>query len=280
MSYRVHEQGQEYTTEYRAYITKDEKVVSPMHDIPISLNKESRTVYYVNEIPRYSNAKKEINKEEKYNPIKQDIKKGKVRFVHNLFPVKGYLWNYGAIPQTWESTAAQDTRTGCLGDNDPIDGIEIGSRVINTGEVLKVKVLGGIALIDDGECDWKILLIREGDELYDKLNDLQDIEEQMPGLLSETREWFRNYKVAAGGEKNHFALNERYITAEEAFSVVEETHEHWKSLIQETKHSGISLVNTSLTGTPGHSEETQIPAGPPHAPNEVPLEAQEFFFIK
>lgn len=33
------------------------------------------------------------------NPIKQDIKKGKLRYVRNCFPHKGYLWNYGAFPQ-------------------------------------------------------------------------------------------------------------------------------------------------------------------------------------
>jgi inorganic pyrophosphatase len=33
------------------------------------------------------------------NPIKQDIKKGKLRFVKNVFPHKGYIWNYGALPQ-------------------------------------------------------------------------------------------------------------------------------------------------------------------------------------
>lgn len=33
------------------------------------------------------------------NPIKQDVKKGKLRYVANLFPYKGYIWNYGAIPQ-------------------------------------------------------------------------------------------------------------------------------------------------------------------------------------
>ena len=33
------------------------------------------------------------------NPLKQDIKKGNLRFVSNVFPHKGYIWNYGAIPQ-------------------------------------------------------------------------------------------------------------------------------------------------------------------------------------
>jgi inorganic pyrophosphatase len=41
----------------------------------------------------------QISKEEFLNPIKQDIKKGKLRFVRNCFPHKGYLWNYGAFPR-------------------------------------------------------------------------------------------------------------------------------------------------------------------------------------
>ena len=41
----------------------------------------------------------QISKEELLNPIKQDVKKGKLRFVRNCFPHKGYLWNYGAFPQ-------------------------------------------------------------------------------------------------------------------------------------------------------------------------------------
>lgn len=43
--------------------------------------------------------REQISKEEALNPIKQDVKKGKLRFVRNCFPHKGYLWNYGAFPQ-------------------------------------------------------------------------------------------------------------------------------------------------------------------------------------
>lgn len=41
----------------------------------------------------------QISKEDTLNPILQDTKKGKLRFVRNCFPHKGYLWNYGAFPQ-------------------------------------------------------------------------------------------------------------------------------------------------------------------------------------
>ena len=42
---------------------------------------------------------KQISTKEALNPIKQDCKKGKLRFVHNCFPYHGYIWNYGALPQ-------------------------------------------------------------------------------------------------------------------------------------------------------------------------------------
>lgn len=40
-----------------------------------------------------------ITKDEFLNPIRQDIKKDKLRYVPNIFPHKGYPWNYGALPQ-------------------------------------------------------------------------------------------------------------------------------------------------------------------------------------
>ena len=86
------------------------------------------------------------------NPIKQDIKKKKLRFVNNCFPYHGYIWNYGAFPQTWEDPSHVDQNTGAKGDNDPIDVCEIGYRVAKRGEIRQVKILGTVALIDEGRC--------------------------------------------------------------------------------------------------------------------------------
>ena len=88
---------------------------------------------------------------EKLNPVKQDIKKEKLRFVANCFPHHGYIWNYGALPQTWEDPKHTDKDTGCKGDNDPLDVCEIGYRVAKRGDVRQVKILGTLALIDEGE---------------------------------------------------------------------------------------------------------------------------------
>lgn len=145
--------------------------ISPLHDIPLYADPAKKIVNMVVEVPRWTNAKMEVNHNNKetnerqvkeitffhqitmkeiLNPIKQDIKKGKPRFVANCFPHHGYIWNYGALPQTWENPEHLSEGTGCKGDNDPIDALEIGYRVAKRGEVLQVKVLGTVALIDEG----------------------------------------------------------------------------------------------------------------------------------
>lgn len=73
-----------------------------MHDVPLHANDEKTEFNMVVEIPRWTNAKIEINKSEKMNPLKQDVKSGKVRFVHNVYPYHGYIWNYGAFPKVSE----------------------------------------------------------------------------------------------------------------------------------------------------------------------------------
>ncbi|CAJ0927080.1 unnamed protein product [Ranitomeya imitator] len=170
---------------------EDGKFISPFHDIPLrprteedhdvpakksKSNCDKNIFNMVVEVPRWTNAKMEIATKESLNPIKQDIKKGKLRYVSNVFPHKGYIWNYGAMPQTWEDPSHRDQDTKCCGDNDPIDVCEIGSkgcqvtRVCSRGEVIQVKPLGVLALIDEGEMDWKIIAINTEDPEADKFN--------------------------------------------------------------------------------------------------------------
>ena len=47
------------------------------------------------------------------------------------------------------------------GDNDPLDVVEIGTTQLTPGAVVKVKVLGVFAMIDDGETDWKVRTTNE-----------------------------------------------------------------------------------------------------------------------
>lgn len=57
-------------------------------------------------------------------------------------------------PKTWEDPSHVDPNTHAKGDNDPLDVCEIGSAVGKRGEIKRVKVLGTIALIDEGK--WEL----------------------------------------------------------------------------------------------------------------------------
>lgn len=108
-----------------------------------------------------------------------DIKKGKLRDYHG--PI---FWNYGCLPQTWEDPNVLNPDVNCKGDNDPVDVVEIGSKTLPTGTVTKVKVLGILAMIDDGELDWKVIAIDAADPLASSLNDIVDVEKNLPGVVS------------------------------------------------------------------------------------------------
>jgi hypothetical protein len=134
IKYEAVEKGQLYTPNYRVFIKKmdDGKFISPWHDIPLYADEKSNVFNMVVEIPRWSQAKMEMSTKEQMSPIRQDIVKGtegEVRFVRNIYPFKGYIWNYGALPQTWEDPQKENKHTKAIGDNDPIDVVEIGSTV-------------------------------------------------------------------------------------------------------------------------------------------------------
>lgn len=150
--YTLFEVGTPNTTNYRAYLGKckhnekcasssstcgrltfqlaffltlvgEQGLVSPFHDVPLVANRGAHEFNMVVEIPRWSNAKFEICKEERLNPLKQDVKKGKLRFVQNVHPYHGYIWNYGALPQVspliTASFSSVQPPVGILSDCEP-----------------------------------------------------------------------------------------------------------------------------------------------------------------
>ena len=144
-------------------------------------------------------------------------------------------FNYGALPQTWEDPDKEHHDAKAKGDNDPLDVCEIGLRIMGVGEVAPVKILGTLCLIDEGECDWKLIAISVTDPWAPLLNDVDDVEKLLPGTISAIREWFRTYKIPDGKPENKFGLEERCMNATYAMSVVDETHEAWKTLVRGEK---------------------------------------------
>lgn len=243
--------GAKFTKEYKNYAIANKKVVSYFHDIPLGLDVDLKTANIVVEVPRWSNAKFEICTNSPGNPIVQDVKKGKVRFVGNLFPYHGYILNYGAFPQTWEDPTEKHPELDLFGDGDPLDVCEIGSEVLSTGTVKQVKILGSLALVDDGELDWKVIVVSTQDPLAHELFDIHDVFVRCPGLLESIREWFRDYKLPDGKPQNKFALNGVYRNQEATMETIVECHEAWKRLVEgRSSAEGFSIANLSVEGTP------------------------------
>lgn len=47
---------------------------------------------------------------------------------------------------------------------------EIGQEIAHVGQVKQVKILGVMALLDEGETDWKLIAIDIRDPMAEKLN--------------------------------------------------------------------------------------------------------------
>lgn len=228
-------EGKLGTPDFRLHFRNSfDKAISPWHDIRLQ-TAEYGVLNAVIEIPKMTTAKMEVSTKEEHNPIAQDIKKGAVRNYHG--PI---FWNYGLLPQTWENPNVEDPVTGCRGDNDPLDVVEIGSAVLPMGAVVAVKPLGVLALIDDGELDWKVIAISTADPLADELHDLEHLQAKRPEVISGIREWFRWYKTPDGKPLNSFGYEGQALPRAKANEVISVAFDHWRELrFGKAKHDGL-----------------------------------------
>ena len=229
----LEESGEFGTTDFSMTFKEGGKVVSPWHDMPLEL--DGGLYNMLTEIPKMTFKKMEVDTKAPGNPIKQDEKKGKARLYHG--PI---FWNYGFLPQTWEDPNVKGSEHvgGAFGDNDPLDVVEIGARALAMGSVTPVKVLGCLSMLDDGELDWKVIVIAQGDVHFDDINDIDDIDKCYPGTVSGIREWFRWYKTPDGKPVNAFGHGERALSAAEAKAVIAETHDHYRALLAGEAEAG------------------------------------------
>ncbi len=75
------------------------------------------------------------------------------------------------------------------------------------------------------------------------MNDVEDVEKHLPGLLRATNEWFRIYKVSSnvksltiqipdGKPENNFAFSGEAKNKKYTLEIIHECHEAWKKLIK------------------------------------------------
>jgi inorganic pyrophosphatase len=97
-------------------------------------------------------------------------------------------------------------------------------------------------MIDEGECDWKVVVIDAEDKWAPFVNDISDVEEQLPGMLSAIREWYRTYKIPDGKPPNVFGLQERFMDKQYATEVIDECHHAWEELVSRKKERELANV--------------------------------------
>jgi 3'-phosphoadenosine 5'-phosphosulfate synthase len=265
-------EGKYATIDYKLYVTHKGSVVSPWHDVPLyALGGTSYEVNFVVEIPMFSTAKMEVSKTEPHNPIMQDVKNGLPRYYTYGTP----FFNYGLLPQTWEDSTHVDPNTGASGDNDPIDAIEIGDGPLAMGSVVVVKVLGSLELIDEGETDHKIIVLRSTDPHYNSINSMSDLERYQPGVTKRLIDWLKNYKTSDGKPQNKLA-KETPNSAAEALKIIEEVSEFYQSLIagKVTSESidGFELPSGKQSTTSSSKEESSV--GSPSQSSAISFDEQ------
>lgn len=212
------------TIDYKLYYNKNK---SYWHDIPL-INENG---YYnvVIEISKRTREKMEMSKEIKYNPIINDT------ILNNNKKEPRYLkygpipFNYGFIPQTWESPKVKDSYTNLFGDDDPLDFVDIGDKIYKCGDIITVKIIGILGVIDEGETDWKVIGVSKDNKYFDNINDISDINIYYPNKLNEIREWFKKYKTAEGKSENKLLYDGKYMNNKFAKTVINETYNNWKN---------------------------------------------------
>jgi 3'-phosphoadenosine 5'-phosphosulfate synthase len=222
-------EGQYGTHHFKLYVNGDKKR-SPWHDIPLkpdkSAHNDENLYNMVIEIPMYSTAKMEMNKEIDGNSIMQDEKNGKPRYYTYGVP----FFNYGFLPQTWEDVDHVDPSSKAKGDGDPIDVIELGEGPLGIGTVVTGKILGSMELIDEGETDHKIIMLRSSDPHFHSVDSMADLERVKPGITAKLDDWLTSYKTSDGKPENKLT-SDTPTNPTKASEIVDEVHRFYNSLV-------------------------------------------------
>eukprot|EP01061_Rhynchopus_euleeides_P043070 TRINITY_DN75177_c0_g1_i1.p1 TRINITY_DN75177_c0_g1~~TRINITY_DN75177_c0_g1_i1.p1 ORF type:complete len:282 (+),score=86.63 TRINITY_DN75177_c0_g1_i1:58-846(+) len=219
-----------------------EQRISPWHDLRGEL--DSGVLQVVNEIPRGTRAKMEVSTKDPGNPIKQDLKNGQLRY----YAYGDMPFNYGCLPQTWEDpNVAVAECGGSVGDNDPLDVVDLSNGVFEIGEVVPSRPLGVLALIDEGETDWKVLTVPDTEEFarFQSLADLQR-DDEFNKKLAQAVHWFRYYKTVGGNPENSFGFNGEVQDEQYALRVIEEARKQYDALREgKAESKGLWLPDSS-----------------------------------
>jgi len=142
-----------------------------LHDIEPGTKDEMNVII---EIPRGSHNKYEIDK-----------KTGMIALDRAMHTAQNYPFDYGFVPQTdWD-------------DGDALDVLVLASYPLVPGILVRSRPVAIMAMIDDGECDDKVIAVPVDDPRWDDVKDLSDINKH---TLKEIEHFFSTYKKVQNKE--------------------------------------------------------------------------------
>lgn len=176
---------------------------NPVASVP--LHNEDGTLNMVIEIPTGTNWK--IETCEQTGQMAVELRKGAPRIVRYL----SYPGNYGFFPQT-----LTDPNKGF--DHDPVDAICL-SPPLPTGAIVKVKLLGAIDLLDDGERDIKAIVVDKTSPMA-HVESLEQLKSEFPGVIDILKIWFENYKTE---NPDHELKVQGELSREDTLAIIEDS---------------------------------------------------------
>jgi inorganic pyrophosphatase len=101
---------------------------------------------------------------------------------------------YGFVPQTFcAARVAELSPYADRGDEDPLDICVLTERPISRAEViLHARVIGVLRTLDDGRADDKIVAVLSDDALWDRAQDISDVQGT---IVNRLQHYFATYKM-------------------------------------------------------------------------------------
>ena len=154
------------------------------------------------EIPRGSKKKYELDKET-----------GLIILDRILYTSTHYPANYGFIPRTYSQ------------DRDPLDVLILCNETFDPLTLIRCKPIGVVKMIDDEECDEKIITVCIDDP---SMNSYEDIRDLPVHLFDEIKHFFTVYKEL---ENKHTVVTE-VCGVEEAKNVIQQSLEAYNEMFR------------------------------------------------
>lgn len=142
------------------------------------------------------------------NKFEVDHKTGKIKLDRVLYSAMGYPAEYGFL----ENTLALD--------GDPLDILVIGTEPTYPGCIVPARVIGYLAVVDNGYKDYKLISVVDCDPRYDEIKKLDDLS---TFILEEIKNFFENYKTL---QKIEVKVGE-YHSKEEALELINTCKERY-----------------------------------------------------